>query len=221
MGGNVFNFKSPDFKRLEEFGFLREANSFIYETEILEGQFKLRTEVFADGEVKTELTDLVTGEPYTLHLVEGAGGAFVGAVRTEYGRVLEEISEKCFVDDVFKGDCAHAVINYVREKYGDELEFLWKDFKNAVWRRKDNKKWYAAVLTVAKRKLGFDCDGFVAVIDLRTDPEVLPSLLDGKRYFPAYHMNKKHWFTMRLDGSVPAEEICCWLDKSYALAKKG
>lgn len=221
MGGNVFNFKSPDFKRLEEFGFLREANAYIYETEILEGQFKLRAEVFADGEVKTELTDLSTGEPYTLHLIEGAGGAFVGAVRAEYGRVLEEISEKCFVDDVFKGDCAHAVINYVREKYGDELEFLWKDFKNAVWRRKDNKKWYAAVLTVAKRKLGLDCDGLVAVIDLRTDPEVLSSLLDGKRYFPAYHMNKRHWFTMRLDGSVPAEEICCWLDKSYTLAKKG
>lgn len=221
MGGNVFNFKSPDFKRLEEFGFLREANAYIYETEILEGQFKLRAEVFADGEVKTELTDLGTGEPYTLHLIEGAGGAFVGAVRAEYERVLKEISEKCFVDDVFKGECAHAVINYVREKYGDELEFLWKDFKNAVWRRKDNKKWYAAVLTVAKRKLGLDCDGFVAVIDLRTDPEVLPSLLDGKRYFPAYHMNKKHWFTMRLDGSVPAEEICAWLDKSYTLAKKG
>lgn len=220
MGGNVFNFKSPDFKRLEEFGFLREANAYIYETEILEGQFKLRAEVFADGEVKTELTDLSTGEPYTLHLIEGAGGAFVGAVRAEYGRVLEEISEKCFVDDVFKGDCAHAVINYVREKYGDELEFLWKDFKNAVWRRKDNKKWYAAVLTVAKRKLGLDCDGLVAVIDLRTDPEVLSSLLDGKRYFPAYHMNKRHWFTMRLDGSVPAEEICTWLDKSYELAKK-
>ena len=38
--------------------------------------------------------------------------------------------------------------------YCDELEFLWQKFPdNAVWRRKDNKKWYGALLTVSKEKL--------------------------------------------------------------------
>lgn len=43
------------------------------------------------------------------------------------------------------------LIDYVRQTYGDELEFLWKKFDdNAVWRRKDTKKWYAALLTTQK-----------------------------------------------------------------------
>lgn len=37
-------------------------------------------------------------------------------------------------------------IEYVRKKYGDELEFLWTKFPdNAAWRRKDNRKWYGVL----------------------------------------------------------------------------
>ncbi|MBD5583515.1 MAG: hypothetical protein HDQ88_00290, partial [Clostridia bacterium] len=114
------------------------------------------------------------------------------------------------------------IINYVKEKYDDELQFLWRTFpSNAVWRRKDNAKWYGALLILSKRKLGIESDEVTDIIDLRIDPDVLPSVVDGKRYFPGYHMNKKSWFTICLDGSVPFEEICTWLDKSYDLAKKG
>ncbi|MDE7400427.1 MAG: MmcQ/YjbR family DNA-binding protein, partial [Clostridia bacterium] len=35
-----------------------------------------------------------------------------------------------------------------------------------------------------------------------------------------YHMNKKHWLTIPLDGTVPIGEICSRLDQSYILAKK-
>ncbi len=77
------------------------------------------------------------------------------------------------------------------------------------------------MLVLSKRKLGFDSDEVVEIIDLRIDPDVLPSLVDGNRYFAGYHMNKKKWFTMCLDGSVTAEEVCGWIDKSYEIAAKG
>ena len=32
-------------------------------------------------------------------------------------------------------------------------------------------------------------------------------------------MNKKHWYTVILDGSVPFEEICRRIDESYGSAK--
>lgn len=222
MKSDFFGFKSPDYKKLLNYGFKCDGQNYAYITSILNGQFEMRVNVGGkNGAVKTELIDAGSGEPYTLHLVEGAGGAFVGEVREAFEGVLSEIAEKCFVPDVFKGDVAHAVIEYVREKYGDELEFLWKTSpSNAVWRRKDNKKWYAAMLTVSKSKLGLNSDEVVSVIDLRIDPEVLNDLVDGIKYFRGYHMNKKHWFTMCLDGSVPAEEICARIDKSYVLAKK-
>jgi len=32
-----------------------------------------------------------------------------------------------------------------------------------------------------------------------------------------YHMNKEHWNTITLDGSIPEEELLSWIDESYAL----
>ena len=34
---------------------------------------------------------------------------------------------------------------------------------------------------------------------------------------PGYHMNKKHWNTVLMDGSVPDKEIFSWIDHSYDL----
>ena len=85
---------------------------------------------------------------------------------------------------------------------------------------KDNKKWYAAVLTVSRRKLGFDSDETVEIIDLRMSPEILAASVDNVRIFAGYHMNKKHWVTVCLDGTMPTEEICTMIDESYALARK-
>ena len=113
-----------------------------------------------------------------------------------------------------------ALIVYVREKYGDELEYLWDKFPdNAVWRRKDNEKWYGALLTVSRRKLGIPSDEIVEIIDLRIAPEEMDNLIDHARFFPGWHMNKKHWYTIILDGTVSVDEICRRVDESYLLAK--
>lgn len=45
-------------------------------------------------------------------------------------------------------------------KLREELEFLWpKSPDNAIFRRPDNKKWYAVLLTVQKEKLGHHLSG--------------------------------------------------------------
>jgi predicted DNA-binding protein (MmcQ/YjbR family) len=36
-----------------------------------------------------------------------------------------------------------------------------------------------------------------------------------------YHMNKEHWNTVILDGSVPETEIMAWIDESYDLVVAG
>ena len=38
---------------------------------------------------------------------------------------------------------------------------------------------------------------------------------------PGYHMNKDHWNTVLLDGSLPEEEILSWVDESYELVVDG
>ena len=85
-------------------------------------------------------------------------------------------------------------------------------------RRKDKGKWYAAILTVSRRKLGFDSDEIAEVLDLRMKPEEVEKSVDGQIILPGYHMNKKHWITICLDGRVSLEKICALIDESYKLA---
>ena len=75
-------------------------------------------------------------------------------------------------------------------------------------------------MTVSKQKLGLASNETVEIIDLRGKPETIATFIDRKKYFPGYHMNKKHWFTICLDGSVPVEDIFNHLDESYLLARK-
>lgn len=220
MEFEVFKYKSPNFAKLAEFGFENRDGEYTYRREIFDNQFEMRVRVASSGEVFAEVIDAVTGDPYTLHLIADASGAFVGRVREEYEGVLQEIADKCFFRDVFKEDIARKVIEYVRERYGDELEFLWeKTPAGAIWRRKDNRKWYGILMIISKRKLGLNSDDQVTVIDLRLDPDNDGSLADGKKIFQGYHMNKRTWFTMCLDGSVPFEDIKELIDKSYVIAR--
>ena len=50
--------------------------------------------------------------------------------------------------------------------------------------------------------------------------EDINRLVDYKKYFPAYHMNKKNWVTICLEGKVDLKEIYEKIDQSYILAKK-
>jgi predicted DNA-binding protein (MmcQ/YjbR family) len=53
-------------------------------------------------------------------------------------------------------------------------------------------------------------------INLKCEPSFAIELRE--RYpsvIPGYHMNKKHWNTIQLDGSVPDKEIFAWIDHSY------
>lgn len=59
--------------------------------------------------------------------------------------------------------------------------------------------------------MNLKCDPHEAVI-LR---DIFPAVL------PGYHMNKRHWNTVILDGSIPTGEIERMIDNSYELVVKG
>ncbi|MCB0490593.1 MAG: MmcQ/YjbR family DNA-binding protein [Cyclobacteriaceae bacterium] len=65
-----------------------------------------------------------------------------------------------------------------------------------------------------------DLDLFTSV-NLKVQPEVGADL---RERFPAvqpgYHMNKMHWITVEMDGSVPDRLLEEWIEESYRLATK-
>jgi predicted DNA-binding protein (MmcQ/YjbR family) len=62
-----------------------------------------------------------------------------------------------------------------------------------------------------------DVDEFSS-INLKCDPVLAVELRNRhSSVIPGYHMNKKHWNTVILDGTVPDRIIYEWIDHSYEL----
>ena len=59
-------------------------------------------------------------------------------------------------------------------------------------------------------------------VNLKCDPEHAQALRDVFRAVqPGYHMNKRHWNTVLLDGSIPPGQLSLMMDHSYSLVVKG
>ena len=87
--------------------------------------------------------------------------------------------------------------------------FLVSQGKNAA-----NPFGLASILTLDERKSACRKHG--------SDKSFHPigSLILDKGIHPAYHMNKNHWITVCLDGSVEEEKIMWLVDVSFELTDK-
>ena len=207
--------------KLLAYGFEPFDGAYRYQKPLDETGLTAEITVTAAGEVSAMVMDAELGEPYTLLFSKSASGSFVGGVRFAYEELLCDIAKACFDEELFHEEQSKRLIAYIRSKYEREPEFLWEKFpRNAVWRRGDNAKWFGALLTVSARKLGIDSDEILEVLDLRMRPEEADALMGRAGYYPGYHMNKKHWFSVLLDGSLPFDEVCRRVEESYCLAKK-
>lgn len=64
-----------------------------------------------------------------------------------------------------------------------------------------------------------DVDNFESV-NLKCDPERAVELREQyAAIIPGYHMNKAHWNTVRMDGSVPDRLVIELADHSYELVR--
>lgn len=66
-----------------------------------------------------------------------------------------------------------------------------------------------------------DVEDFVS-INLKVAPEEGVELRE--RYasvLPGYHMNKKHWITVLMDGAIPDKLVKDWIGQSYKLVVAG
>ena len=88
------------------------------------------------------------------------------------------------------------IFQYVKKKYKVEPDYPFSTAPTyPVLRHKDNRKWFALIMDIPREK------------------------------FYGYHITRSNWISILLDGTVPFEEICQWIDESYAVTasrkKKG
>jgi predicted DNA-binding protein (MmcQ/YjbR family) len=59
-------------------------------------------------------------------------------------------------------------------------------------------------------------------VSLKCEPEVAVALRDAyASVAPGYHLNKRHWNTVTLDGTIDAERVREWIDDSFDLVLEG
>lgn len=96
---------------------------------------------------------------------------------------------------------------HLKDVYED---YPFRDHNWTVMRNKENKKVFAWI---------YEKDGFIWV-NVKCDPEwrdfyrsVYQSVV------PGYHLNKEHWNSIILDGTVPESDIKRMIEESYDLTK--
>lgn len=112
------------------------------------------------------------------------------------------------------------MFEYAEKTFGAKPDYPFKTYPHyAILRHLDDQKWFGLVMNVPKDKLGLEGEGDVDVIDIKCHPDKVHDLKIKAGFLPAYHMNKEHWLTAVLDGSVTKEEVFSLLAESYELTK--
>ena len=110
------------------------------------------------------------------------------------------------------------VLKWALDTYGSAPESLWAKYpEDIVLRHQSNQKWYAILMKVKRSALGLDSDETVDIIDVKCDTLQIDVLAQQQGFFKGYHMNKNHWLTILLDGSVPFETVCSLLEQSFEM----
>ena len=110
-------------------------------------------------------------------------------------------------------------LNMCQDIYGTVADYPFdEDFETAVLRHKDNRKWYAIVMRVSRRKFGIDSDEVIDVVNLKLPTEMFGSFGASDGVYPAYHMNKLHWISVLLPDAP--EDVVSFLTNSSFEATK-
>ena len=110
-------------------------------------------------------------------------------------------------------------LKYCLDTYSTIPDYPFGDLlETAVLRRGDNRKWYALVMRVSRRKFGFDSDEIIDVVNLKLPTEMFGSFGAVDGVYPAYHMNKLHWISVLLPDA-PDDVIKFLVNVSFEATK--
>lgn len=85
------------------------------------------------------------------------------------------------------------------DTYGTSPDYPFDNhLETAVLRHAGNKKWFALVMRVSRRKFGIDSDEVIDVVNLKLPTEMFGSFGEADGVYPAYHMNKLHCISVLL-----------------------
>lgn len=110
---------------------------------------------------------------------------------------------------------------YTKQKYGIDPEVLpFSHEKYEIYRHTDTGKWFAVFIVKERRAFGLDGDGTADIFCFKLkDTLHADILMEQPGYLRGYPSSKWNWVSALLDGTIPFDDICQWLDESYETTK--
>lgn len=205
-----------DCKRAIAYGFSRTEAGLELKKE-LPGVGLYAVFVIAGKSFEVNVFDADTDEEYLPFNVLDNITGFVTGIREQVEDLVQEIKEKCLLNSNMK----LKLMEYCERKFGTEPEAPWEDSPDAyTFKTAKRNKWYALFMTIPYKSLGLVAKGALDVVNIKLPPEKVLDLIDRVHFYPAYHMNKKHWITIVLDKEVDEPLVQQLLDESYGLVEK-
>lgn len=205
-----------DCKRAIAYGFSRTEAGLELKKE-LPGVGLYTVFVIAGKSFEVNVFDADTDEEYLPFNVLDNITGFVTGIREQVEELVQEIKEKCLLDSNMK----LKLMEYCERKFGTEPEAPWDDSPDAyTFKTAKRNKWYALFMTIPYKSLGLVSKGTLDVVNIKLTPEKVLDLIDRVHFYPAYHMNKKHWITIVLDKEVDEPLVQQLLEESYGLVEK-
>lgn len=101
------------------------------------------------------------------------------------------------------------------------LEKPWQKFPDYITAKEPlSGKRFVIFMNVPGDRIGLADGSDVQIMNVKADPDFISLIAGNDGYAPAYHMNKEHWLSVRLDGSVPYDEVMSLIRHSFEMVSE-
>ena len=202
---------APDERSMEEYGFLQKDGKSVF-TKKIEGSLYLVLTLAKDG-FTAKVWDDDFGDEYLPFNFEDEQNP----VRAKAEEIIADVIGKCFV-------CLNVRTNAIEaleRRFGSLHEAPWEDDPDSItFKTKLSKKWFAIMMRIPADRLGLKGRNLIDVANIKLPPDKINALIDNVHYFRAYHMNKTHWLSVKLDKDSDISEFLSLAEISYSLAER-
>lgn len=110
------------------------------------------------------------------------------------------------------------ILKQIESQYHAIIEHPWQKYPDDVTAKEPlSGKWFAVFMQVRGDQIGLLSSNLIPIMNVKAEPDFIHILENSEGFAPAYHMNKEHWITVRLDGSIAMEQVMRLIRESYEM----
>lgn len=108
------------------------------------------------------------------------------------------------------------ILEIFKQNFNASPNYPFKKYPNFATFCNRKHKWFALMMKLSAIKLNIKSNDEILVLNLKTD--IAQILINHKQIYPAYHMNKTHWISVKIDDTLNKDFLIDLIDNSLKLS---